>query len=131
MNERKELPDRSSVALSGLRLGQMMIAERDQKQASQSASPTKSPVHPAGLNSVLERNIEALQARRTRQEKDATLEEQAADVVTRFAGSMRFVYLHLAVFGLWLLANVGWLPFVAPWDPSFVMLAMIASVEAI
>jgi uncharacterized membrane protein len=44
---------------------------------------------------------------------------------------MRFVYLHLAFFGFWLAANLGWVPGVAPWDPTFVVLAMIASVEAI
>ena len=44
---------------------------------------------------------------------------------------MRFVYLHLAVFGFWIVANLGWVPGVPQWDESFVVLAMIASVEAI
>ena len=44
---------------------------------------------------------------------------------------MRFVYLHLAFFGFWIVANLGWAPGVPEWDPSFVVLAMIASVEAI
>ena len=44
---------------------------------------------------------------------------------------MRFVYLHLAIFGFWIIANLGWIPFVPKWDESFVVLAMIASVEAI
>jgi uncharacterized membrane protein len=39
--------------------------------------------------------------------------------------------LHLAVFGFWIVANLGWVPLVPQWDPSFVVLAMIASVEAI
>lgn len=43
---------------------------------------------------------------------------------------MRFVYLHLTVFGLWIVINLGWLP-VPRFDPSFVILAMVASVEAI
>jgi uncharacterized membrane protein len=43
---------------------------------------------------------------------------------------MRFVYIHLAVFGTWILWNLGWLG-LAPFDPSFVVLAMVASVEAI
>jgi uncharacterized membrane protein len=51
--------------------------------------------------------------------------------VTRFSGSMRFVYLHLALYGFWIVANLGWVPAVPRWDPSFVVLAMIASVEAI
>jgi uncharacterized membrane protein len=44
---------------------------------------------------------------------------------------MRFVYIHLILYGLWIVANLGWLPGVRPWDPSFVVLAMVASVEAI
>ena len=44
---------------------------------------------------------------------------------------MRFVYLHLALVSFWIFANLGWVPGVPRWDPSFVVLAMIASVEAI
>jgi uncharacterized membrane protein len=80
---------------------------------------------------VLERNIRALQLRREREEKEASAEERLAEAITRFTGSMRFVYLHLALFGFWVAANLGWLPGVPAWDPSFVVLAMVASVEAI
>src|SRR5205823_12269357 len=48
-----------------------------------------------------------------------------------FSGSMRFVYVHLVLYGAWIIANLGWIAGVRPWDPSFVVLAMIASVEAI
>ena len=44
---------------------------------------------------------------------------------------MGFVYLHLLGFGFWIAANLGLLPGIPTWDPSFVVLAMIASVEAI
>jgi uncharacterized membrane protein len=44
---------------------------------------------------------------------------------------MRFVYVHLALYGGWIVANLGWIPGIEPWDPTFVVLAMIASVEAI
>lgn len=43
---------------------------------------------------------------------------------------MRFVYVHLLLYGCWIVGNLGWLG-IAPWDPTFVVLAMIASVEAI
>jgi uncharacterized membrane protein len=94
-------------------------------------SPTYPPPPPRGLSPVLERNIRALQLRRQREEKEATVEERLADAITRFTASMRFVYLHLAIFGFWIVANLGWIPGVPAWDPSFVVLAMIASVEAI
>jgi uncharacterized membrane protein len=83
------------------------------------------------LSPVLERNIQALQLRRQRDEVEATAEERIAEAITRFTGSMLFVYLHLAFFGFWILANLGWIPGVPSWDPSFVVLAMMASVEAI
>jgi uncharacterized membrane protein len=44
---------------------------------------------------------------------------------------MLFVYIHLAIFGCWIVANLHWLPGVPTWDESFVILAMVASVEAI
>jgi uncharacterized membrane protein len=44
---------------------------------------------------------------------------------------MRFVYLHLAVYAVWILANVGIVSGLPKFDPSFVILAMEASVEAI
>jgi uncharacterized membrane protein len=80
---------------------------------------------------VLGRNIRALQLRRQNEEKEATVEERVAEAITRFTGSMRFVYLHVALFGFWVVANLGWVPGVPAWDPSFVVLAMVASVEAI
>lgn len=94
-------------------------------------APTYPPPPPEGLSPVLERNIRALQLRRQRDEKRATVSERTAEAITRFAGSMRFVYLHLALFGFWIAANLGWVPGVPAWDPSFVVLAMVASVEAI
>ena len=51
--------------------------------------------------------------------------------MTRFTGSLSFVYLHLALYGFWITANVGWIPGVQRWDETFVVLAMVASVEAI
>jgi uncharacterized membrane protein len=93
--------------------------------------PTYPPPPPHGLTPVLERNIRALQLRREREQKEATVEERVADAITRFTGSMRFVYLHLAFFGFWIVANLNWVPGVPAWDPSFVVLAMVASVEAI
>src|SRR6476469_9550267 len=93
--------------------------------------PTYPPPQPSGMSSALERNIRALQQRRRREQTEATAEERVAEAITRFTGSMRFVYLHLAFFGFWIVANLGWVPGVPRWDPSFVVLAMIASVEAI
>jgi len=98
---------------------------------SRPASPTWPPPSANGLSSVLERNIQALTDRRRREEAGATRQEKVAEAITRFTGSMLFVYLHLALFGFWIAANIGLIPGVPTWDESFVILAMWASVEAI
>lgn len=83
-----------------------------------------------GMARIVERNIDALLERNKLDETKKTFEERIADKITRFTGSMLFVYIHLAVFGLWIIWNAGLIG-IRPFDPSFVVLAMIASVEAI
>jgi uncharacterized membrane protein len=80
---------------------------------------------------VVERNIRALVAHRQEEQVNRNRQERIADAVTAFTGSMRFVYIHLLIFGLWIFINLGWLPIIPKFDPSFVVLAMVASVEAI
>ncbi|MBW3630325.1 MAG: DUF1003 domain-containing protein [Gemmatimonadetes bacterium] len=86
---------------------------------------------PEGLTPVVERNIDALFRHRREEEKQRTRQEKIADGVTRFTGSLLFVYIHLALFGMWIFINLGWIPLVPRFDESFVVLAMFASVEAI
>ena len=83
------------------------------------------------LNSALRRNIDALHQRRAEEEGRSSFDERLATAITRFTGSMRFVFVHAAVYGFWIVANLGWIPGVERWDPTFVILAMVASVEAI
>jgi uncharacterized membrane protein len=72
-----------------------------------------------------------LQQRRRSESQTASAQDKLADSITRFTGSLKFVGLHLALFGFWIVANLGLVPGVPSWDESFVVLAMIASVEAI
>ena len=97
----------------------------------QDEGPTTRSPEPPGLSSVLERNIQILSQRRRQEEAQATIQDRLADAITHFTGSMFFVYLHLAFFGFWIIVNLNGIPGIPVWDPSFVMLAMIASVEAI
>jgi uncharacterized membrane protein len=83
------------------------------------------------LNSALRQNIEALRRRRAEEEAHARLEERLASAITRFTGSLYFVYVHAAIYGFWIIANLRWTPGLTPRDPTFVILAMVASVEAI
>jgi len=83
------------------------------------------------MGHVMDRNIRALIERRKHENQARRASEKIADTITSFAGNMIFVYLHLVIFGLWIVINLGWIPGVRKFDPSFVVLAMAASVEAI
>jgi uncharacterized membrane protein len=87
--------------------------------------------HDDSLNSALRRNIEVLRERRRHEEANASAQDRLALAISRFSGSMRFVYVHALAYGFWIIANLGWVPGLKPWDSTFVVLAMIASVEAI
>ncbi|OYQ32985.1 hypothetical protein CHU92_13770 [Flavobacterium cyanobacteriorum] len=84
----------------------------------------------SGMARVVERNIKTLLKRRREEEAKRALQEKIADAITHFTGSMAFVYIHLILFGTWILWNAGGIG-LEPFDPSFVILAMFASVEAI
>jgi len=56
-------------------------------------------------------------------ERSKNRENRAADQITRFAGSMRFVYIHLTWFSLWIALGIEEYP--------FGLLTMIVSLEAI
>jgi uncharacterized membrane protein len=109
----------------------MELRMADKSNANKTKAPTFVPPQPGGLAPVLDRNIEALRQRRLREERIASWQERLADTITRFTGSMLFVYIHVAGFGFWIIANLRWIPGVPAWDESFVVLAMVASVEAI
>ena len=59
-------------------------------------------------------------------------QDRAADQITNFAGSLKFVYLHSIWFGIWILVNVGILGASLKFDKfPFGLLTMIVSLEAI
>ena len=83
-----------------------------------------------GMNRVLVGNIRTLLQKREAELRAGGWQQLWINAVTRFAGSVTFVYLHLVLVGLWIAINLGWLA-LPRFDPSFVILAMVASVEAI
>ncbi len=59
-------------------------------------------------------------------------EDRAADRVTAFAGSLKFVYIHSVWFGVWIVLNVGLAGVGLEFDKfPFGLLTMIVSLEAI
>lgn len=83
------------------------------------------------LISVLSENIRALERKQAEQAEQAGFQERLADAITAFSGSMAFVYIHLVLVAAWVAVNVGLVPGLSPFDPTFVILATVASVEAI
>jgi uncharacterized membrane protein len=76
-------------------------------------------------------NIATLMERRSREMATAPAYERISAVVAGFLCSMWSVAVHAVIFGLWILVNLGFVPGIEPFDPTLVVLAMIASVEAI
>jgi uncharacterized membrane protein len=91
----------------------------------------KAPPADPGMSNVVYRNIRALCEVRQREGRRRTVSDRIADTVTTFAGSMWCVYAHAVLFGGWVAVNLGWVPGVRRFDPTFVILATFASVEAI
>ena len=68
----------------------------------------------------LHRHHPAVLAHETARANDVQV--RIADLITRFAGSMPFVYVHVAAFAVWMLAGEG-----SPWPT----LTLVVSLEAI
>ena len=96
-----------------------------------SPSPTVPPPRSSNLSTTLTRNIAALETRKQSETHARNWDERFADLVTKFAGSMLFVFIHAAIYGAWIVVNLGLVPGVPEFDKSFVILATEASVEAI
>lgn len=93
---------------------------------------TKPPPGEATLAGVMQENIRALVSIREQMAGERSVESRIAGAITAYVGTMVFVYLHVLLFGGWILLNSGLIESIVPWDPyPFVMLAMAASVEAI
>ena len=84
-----------------------------------------------GMNATLRANITRLRERDAAERANAPRSARLASAITDFAGSMRFVAIHAVAYGAWIVINLGWIPAIPRFDPTFVVLAMEASVEAI
>jgi uncharacterized membrane protein len=81
---------------------------------------------------AIRRNIDAVVQLEENFHRDRTTAERIADAIAAFTGSLKFVGLHAAVFGLWIAINLGWAPGVPKFDPyPFMLLSTVVSLEAI
>lgn len=113
---------------------------RQKSNPTESGAPTPmkpSPEGPASPgnqsieNSVLTENIQQLVDSRREFEQRKTFQDHLADAMTRFSGSMLFVYVHAAWFAAWMVANSGWFGLPVFDEFPFGLLTMIVSLEAI
>jgi uncharacterized membrane protein len=83
------------------------------------------------LAGVVGKNIAEIVKIRAEEEHKKGLQERLADLLTRFSGSMAFVYVHAIWFGVWIALNIGWVG-IKPFDPfPFSLLTLVVSLEAI
>lgn len=69
---------------------------------------------------------------KAKMDAERTLTERVADFLTAHFGTMAFLVLNLAWFGIWITINIGIVPGITPFDPfPFGLLTMIVSLEAI
>ncbi len=93
------------------------------------SSPLDSPETPQ-IAGVLDRNIHAIINQRKEEAKNLSWQDRIAQSVTGFIGSIRFVFLHVFIFGAWGVLNSGLLP-ALKFDPGFTTLDVLISVEAV
>ena len=99
-------------------------------------SPSKLPPAPqdgrASPDPVAQKNIEAIARLEKKSAQRHTPGERIAEMVTRVAGGVVFIVLHVIWFVLWISANIGIIPGITPWDPfPFSFLTLVVSLEAI
>jgi uncharacterized membrane protein len=94
-----------------------------------SANDDRSPTDPP--NPVVE-NIETILGMEYAALRQRTWADRLADGIAGFTGTIWFVALHLAWFGLWVLINTGSVPMITPFDRyPFQLLCMLVSLEAV
>lgn len=83
---------------------------------------------------IVRKNTAAILEMQRKVTEARTVAGRIADAITDFTGSMAFVYVHVAWFGIWILLNIGLfhLPHLSEFDPfPFSFLTMVVSLEAI
>jgi uncharacterized membrane protein len=93
-------------------------------------TPPQTPPPDEELAQLVPRNIQALLDRQAEEQKRRPASARIVDAITAFAGSMKSVLLHVALFGSWIFMNMPGTPF-PKFDPSFIGIAVFATIEAI
>jgi uncharacterized membrane protein len=77
-------------------------------------------------------NIEAVAKLEENFAKNRSMADKLADGIGGFSGSVTFVFLHVIVYGLWILINLKLIHGIRAFDPyPFLLLSVVVSIEAI
>lgn len=83
------------------------------------------------VEQLTQENVEKVLALERATKANATMADRVAERITRFCGSISFVTLHVAWYGIWIISNVL-LPEASRFDPyPFSFLTLVVSLEAI
>jgi uncharacterized membrane protein len=80
----------------------------------------------------IRQNIDAVVKLEQDSLRDRSFADRLADSIAAFAGSFKFVLLHILFYGSWIVINLGLVPDIPRFDPyPFMLLSMSVSLEAI
>jgi uncharacterized membrane protein len=84
----------------------------------------------ASADRLIARNVRRISDLETSVRSSESLSDRMASRISGFCGSMLFVWVHVAIFGAWIVLNTLFIPH--PFDPyPFTFLTLVVSLEAI
>lgn len=85
---------------------------------------------PKSVEQVTQQNVETVVRLEQSAQQPKSLSDKVADFITRFCGTMLFLWIHVLWFAVWILCNTFLLP--KAYDPfPFNFLTLVVSLEAI
>src|SRR3954451_18055783 len=101
----------------------------DKKQTDKEKKRAEATDQVRALDDETQRNISKIIEIESAQRQNRTVGERMAEAVAQFCGSMTFVWVHIAWFGLWIILNT--IPDIR-FDPfPYTFLTLVVSLEAI
>lgn len=94
---------------------------------------SRQPALDTSLSALLRKNVEVIQQLEQAADAQRTPADRLAAAISQFTGSMRFVLVHVAWFGIWIVVNtIPAIPSSWQIDPfPFTFLTFVVSLEAI
>ena len=87
---------------------------------------------PQPASPTVQENIQTIIGLQEVQDQQRSLSDRIGDAIGSFAGTVTFVVLHLALFGVWAVVNTRIIPVLPAFDPyPFNLLTMIVSMEGV